>query len=261
MTQVKVLVLRTAGTNCDEETCHAFHLAGAQAERVHVNRLIEQPKLLADYQILSIPGGFSYGDDIAAGIILANQLIHHLRDTVKEFIDADKLVLGICNGFQVLVKAGLLPALPNGNHNGVLQQTTITINDSGKYEDRWVYLQPGTDKCIFINPNERIYIPIAHAEGKVCFTDDSVLQQVRDNGQVAFRYVDKDGQFGDFPVNPNGSTDHIAGLCDPTGRVLGLMPHPERHVHQTHHSHWTRPEAKNDHNGLSIFTNAVNYFQ
>ena len=261
MAQVKVIVLRTAGTNCDEETCHAFRLAGAAAERVHVNRLIEQPKLLRDYQILTIPGGFSYGDDIAAGKILANQLIHHFRDTVQEFIDADKLVLGICNGFQVLVKAGLLPALPNGNDNGTLQQTTITINDSGKFEDRWVYLQPGTDKCVFIDPKQRIYLPIAHAEGKVCFADDSVPQQVRDNAQIAFRYVDQDGHFGDYPVNPNGSADHIAGLCDSTGRVLGLMPHPERHVHPTHHPHWTRPKAQGDHNGLNIFTKAVNYFQ
>ncbi|MBN1845894.1 MAG: phosphoribosylformylglycinamidine synthase I, partial [Sedimentisphaerales bacterium] len=262
------IVLRTAGTNCDEETCHAFGLAGAATERVHVNRLIEEPQRLETYQILVLPGGFSYGDDIAAGKILANQLVHHFRNSVRAFIDAGGLVLGICNGFQVLVKAGLLPALPDGggdsgdkgDGNGSLRQATITYNDSGRFEDRWVYLEPATDKCVFIRPGERIFLPVAHGEGKVCFADEAILERVKAGGQVAFRYVDKDGHCGGFPVNPNGSTDHIAGLCDPTGRVLGLMPHPERHVHRTQHPCWTRDEAKHDRNGLSIFTNAIRYF-
>jgi len=230
-------------------------LSGASVERVHVNRLIEQPDLLAQYQIMAIPGGFSYGDDIAAGKILANQLIHHFQQEVREFIQADKLVLGICNGFQVLVKAGILPGQTNGTATG----TTITYNDSGKFEDRWVSLEPGTDKCVFIEPGQRIYLPVAHGEGKVCFVDESLLEQVQANNQVAFRYVDKDGKFGDYPVNPNGSTDHIAGLCDTTGRVMGWMPHPERFVHKTHHPRWTR-ETINQADGMSIFTNAVNYF-
>ncbi|MFC1783636.1 phosphoribosylformylglycinamidine synthase I [Planctomycetota bacterium] len=262
MTQVKVLVLRTAGTNCDEETCHAFELAGAEVQKVHVNRLIEDPKLLQGYQILALPGGFSYGDDIAAGKILANQLVHHFRDEVRAFIDADKLVIGICNGFQVLVMTGILPGLPDAEGNGSMLQATLACNDSGKFEDRWVYLQPSTDKCVFIEPDQRIYLPVAHGEGKLCFAEPEMLEQVKTNGQVAFRYVDAEGRFGDYPINPNGSTDHIAGLCDATGRVLGLMPHPERHVHRTHHPHWTRlteqePEKLN---GLKIFTNAVRYF-
>ena len=260
MAEIKVLVLRTAGTNCDQELCYAFEIAGAKAETVHVNRLIAEPNMMADFQILALPGGFSYGDDIAAGKILANQLIHHFREQVKQFIDSDKLVLGICNGFQVLVKAGILPGLPNANGNGVKLQTTITYNDSGKFEDRWVYLNPGTDKCVFIEPGRRVYLPIAHGEGKVCFADEAVLEKVRADGQAAFRYVDKDGNYSDYPVNPNGSTDHIAGLCDPTGRVLGLMPHPERFVHKTHHPRWTR-EQIDEPDGLSIFTNAVKYFK
>ena len=259
MTNVNVLVLRTAGTNCDLETCFAFELAGARAQRIHVNRLIENPDLLADYQILALPGGFSYGDDIAAGKILANQLIHHFRAQVQQFIGADKLVLGICNGFQVLVKAGLLPALTNGNDDSSLQQATITYNDSGKFEDRWTYLAPAADNCVFIEKDRRIYLPIAHGEGKVCFADDDILEKVKSAGQVAFRYVDQSGAFGSYPVNPNGSTDHIAGLCDPTGRVLGLMPHPERFVHRTHHPRWTR-ESVDDPDGLTIFKNAVKYF-
>ena len=263
MAQVKVLVLRTAGTNCDMETCHAFSLAGAVTERVHVNRLIEQPNLLADFQVLALPGGFSYGDDIAAGKILANQLIHHFREQVQQFITADKLVIGICNGFQVLVKAGLLGGLNNSSsgadQDATLQQATITYNDSGKFEDRWVYLAAGTDKCVFVNPGQRIYLPVAHGEGKVCFTDEHLKQQVIEAGQVAYRYVDGEGNIGAYPVNPNGSTDHIAGLCDSTGRVLGLMPHPERFVHKTHHPRWTR-ETIDQPDGLSLFINAVNYF-
>jgi phosphoribosylformylglycinamidine synthase len=257
MAEIRVLVLRTAGTNCDQEMCWAFEMAGAKAQTVHVNRLIDKPDVLADYQILALPGGFSYGDDIAAGKILANQLIHHFNDQVRQFIDADKLVLGVCNGFQVLVKAGILPGV---NHNGTKLHTTITYNDSGKFEDRWVYLEPGTDKCVFVDPGQRIYLPVAHGEGKVCFAREELLEQVKEDGQIAFRYVDKDGKFGDYPVNPNGSTDHIAGLCDPTGRVLGLMPHPERFVHRTHHPRWTREDVQQA-DGLNIFTNAVRYFE
>lgn len=262
MAQIKVLVLRTAGTNCDEETCHAFSLAGAVAERVHVNRLIERPQLLGEYQILALPGGFSYGDDISAGKILANQLVHHIRGAVEEFIAADKLVIGICNGFQVLVKAGILPNVNFVGSEGSTppaQQATITYNDGGKFEDRWVYLQGATDKCVFIERDQRIYLPIAHAEGKVCFANEELLDAVRSGGQVVFRYVDKTGEFGSYPVNPNGSTDHIAGMCDPTGRVLGLMPHPERFVHLSHHPRWTR-EKPEQADGLKIFINAVNYF-
>ncbi|MCP4707719.1 MAG: phosphoribosylformylglycinamidine synthase I [Planctomycetes bacterium] len=263
MAQVKVLVLRTAGTNCDQETVHAFHLANAHVEKVHVNRLIENPKLMENYQILALPGGFSYGDDIAAGKILANQLMHHFRNEVRQFIDSDKLVIGICNGFQVLVMTGILPGLPNARNNGSMLQATLACNDSGKFEDRWIYLQPGTDKCVFVEPNQRIYLPIAHGEGKLCFAQPELLEQAQAAGLVAFRYVDNEGQFGDYPINPNGSTDHIAGLCDTTGRVLGLMPHPERHVHKTHHPHWTRltDQERQQANGLTVFTNAVRYFE
>jgi len=259
MAQIKVLVLRTAGTNCDQETCYAFTLAGAVAETVHINQMIAQPELLQRYQILALPGGFSYGDDVAAGKILANQILHHFRHEVRRFIDNDKIVLGICNGFQVLVKAGILPGLAENNHKDIAQHATITYNDSGKFEDRWIYLQPGTDKCIFINPGQRIYLPIAHGEGKVCFARPEELQQITEKGQIAFRYVDKNGSYGAYPINPNGSTDHIAGLCDPTGRVLGLMPHPERFVHPTHHPRWTRQEITEP-DGRSIFINAVKYF-
>ncbi|MCF7958566.1 MAG: phosphoribosylformylglycinamidine synthase I, partial [Phycisphaerae bacterium] len=251
--------LRTAGTYCNLEMCHAFELAGAVTEEVHVNRLIENPKLMADYQILALPGGFSYGDDIAAGKILANQLEHHFSNEVREFIEADKLVLGICNGFQVLVKAGILPGLAVADGVKADQQATITYNDSGKFEDRWVWLEPATDKCVFIQPGQRVYIPVAHGEGKVCFATPEILKQAKANNQIAYRYVDQDGKSGDYPINPNGSLDHIAGLCDTTGRVMGMMPHPERFIHKTHHPRWTREKIEQP-DGLSVFTNAVKYF-
>ena len=260
MEKVKAVVLRAAGINCDLETECALQLAGADAERIHINRIIENPSLLKEYQILVFPGGFSYGDDVAAGKILANQVFHHLSECVKDFIADGKLVLGICNGFQVLVKAGILPAI-NSDGEIKLDQlpVSITDNDSGKFEDRWVYLEPGTDRCVFIEPKRRIYLPIAHAEGKVVTRDNDSLEKIKSNGHVAFRYVDADGNQGEFPINPNGSMDSIAGLTDTTGRVLGLMPHPERFVRHTQHPHWTRLGSDGDSDGMTIFNNAVSY--
>jgi len=256
MKKVKAIVLRAAGINCDRETEDALELAGTEAERVHINRIIEDKSALDQYQILVFPGGFSYGDDVAAGKILANQVVHHLYEPVQKFIDAGKLVLGICNGFQVLVKAGILP----GNENAEPQDTvTITYNDSGKFEDRWVYLAPQTEKCIFVEPGRQIYLPIAHAEGKVATKDEAALETLKSEGYVAFKYVDENGEEGPYPVNPNGSVDSIAGLTDTTGRVLGLMPHPERHVRPTQHPHWTRLKDRTDGDGMTIFENGVKY--
>lgn len=255
---VKAIVLRAAGINCDMETEYALELAGAEAERVHINRIIEDKKLLDKFQILVFPGGFSYGDDVAAGKILANQVVQHLSEVVQEFIDDGKLVLGICNGFQVLVKAGILPG---GGSAELQQEVTITYNDSGKFEDRWVYLAPQTEKCIFIEPGRQIYLPVAHAEGKVVTKDETTLEELKSQGHIAFKYVDENGQEGDYPVNPNGSVDSVAGLTDTTGRVLGLMPHPERHVRPTQHPHWTRLKDKTDADGMAIFSNAIKYIR
>ena len=260
MDNIRAVVLRAAGVNCDQETEYALQLAGAHAERMHINRLIEKPTLLDEFQILVFPGGFSYGDDVAAGKILANQIVHHLADAVRGFIENGKLVLGICNGFQVLVKTGILPGL-EAEHNLSLQDQAVSItnNDSGKFEDRWVYLEPATERCVFINPDKRIYLPIAHGEGKVVTRNEELLQKLKSGGHVAFRYVDADGNDGGFPVNPNGSMDSMAGLTDSTGRVMGLMPHPERFVHPTQHPHWTRlPDGKRA-DGRTIFENAVRY--
>ncbi len=267
MVKVKAIVLRAAGINCDTETQYALELAGAEAERIHINRVIEDKKLFERFHIIVIPGGFSYGDDVAAGKILANQIVHHLYEPLQKFIDDGKLVLGICNGFQVLVKAGILPGFKKDSRHQTpdsrpeTNPVTITNNDCGKFEDRWVYLAPQTKKCVFIEPGRQIYLPIAHGEGKVVTKDHASLEQLKSGGHIAFKYVDENGKEGGFPVNPNGSVDSIAGLTDTTGRVLGLMPHPERHVRHTQHPRWTRLKNNKDADGMTIFNNAFRYIQ
>ncbi len=258
MAKVKVLVLRAAGTNCNKETVFAFEQAGAASETVHINRLRETPDLLNNYQVLVIPGGFSYGDDISAGKIFAVRLRHELGDRLSEFVQGDKLVLGICNGFQVLVKTGLLPEPElKGEFS---QKVTLSDNDSGKYEDRWVWLKSCSKKCKFINAGEMIHIPVAHGEGKFIPRDDQVLKQLHEKDQVVFRYVDEQGNPGSFPINPNGSVDDIAGICDPSGKIFGLMPHPERHIDVTQSPNQTTFKGKAKSGGMKIFEKAVKYF-
>ena len=263
MADVNVLVLRAAGTNCDREAVHAFELAGAKVRSLHINAVLARPEALGEFQILTLPGGFSYGDDVAAGKILANQLLHHLAGRLRDFVQADKLIIGICNGFQVLVKARLLPGdLPSQSDvpaNG--QMVTLTYNDSNKFEDRWVYLEACSSKCVFMQAPARIYLPVAHGEGKFVAADPAVLKSLNDNDQIAFRYTTADGAEPEYPANPNGSMEHIAGITDPTGKILGLMPHPERHVHRTHHPQWTRQKSDREPDGLAVFSNAVGYFK
>lgn len=251
----RVLVLRAPGANCDEETHYAFELAGAQPERVHINRLRENPELLHRFQILVVPGGFTYGDDVAAGKILANQLSVFLGDTLRTFRDREKLILGICNGFQTLLKAGLL--VPPDEDGPI---ATLAHNDSGKFEDRWVHLQAKPGRCVFLRGCERLHLPVAHGEGKFLCRKEWMLEGLDQAGQIVLKYVDAAGKPGPFPVNPNGSQGDAAGLCDATGRVLGLMPHPERHVLPTQHPRWTREGLKQEGEGLAIFRNAVAYF-
>ena len=251
---VGALVLRTAGTNCDHETAYAFEKVGAAAERIHINRILEKPNLLSEFQILALPGGFSYGDDLGSGKILANELRFRLEAQLSRFIEDGKLIIGICNGFQVLVKAGFLPAL-----DGHEQEATLTFNDSNRFEDRWVYLRAETAKSVWVKEGQGCYLPVAHGEGKFIPRDDGLLQRLKDVGQVVFRYVGPDGENAGYPWNPNGSTDDIAGICDPTGRIFGLMPHPERHVEPTHHPRWTREGLQEEGDGVGIFRNAVEY--
>jgi phosphoribosylformylglycinamidine synthase len=257
MATPKALVLRAAGTNCDRETLFALEQAGFAAERIHVFRIMENPAALAGFQMLVIPGGFSYGDDVAAGKILANQMIHRLAEPLNEFVAAGKLVLGICNGFQVLIKSGLLP-WAKVDPSAVQCDATLAWNDTGRFEDFWIHLRSDSDKCVFLPKGEVVALPIAHGEGKFVPADDSVLARLRDGDQLALRYCDAAGQPGGYPINPNGSIDDVAGLCDPTGRVLGLMPHPERFVDITHHPQWTRGQVKRA-DGKLFFQHAQEY--
>ncbi len=253
MTRVRVIVVRTAGINCDRETVHAWQLAGADPELVHVDRLVEAPGRLDQAQILTVPGGFSYGDDIAAGIILANQFRHHLMDALYRFLEKGKLVLGICNGFQVLLKAGLLPGWDGP------PQVTLTFNDSSRFEARWVRLRVDSERCCFLPRETTLRLPVAHAEGKIVVRDDHTLTTLRNDGHIALRYVDPPHEAPSYPADPNGSVDHIAALTDRTGQVLGLMPHPERFVDPTHDPVWTRGSG-GEPDGLIVFRSAVARF-
>jgi phosphoribosylformylglycinamidine synthase len=278
----RVLILRAPGTNCDGETAHAFSLVGGQVDVLHVNRLLEEQNLCRQYQILCIPGGFSFGDDIASGRIFANLLKHHLADALAEFKAAGKLILGICNGFQVLIQTKMLLDDRAG------QQTTLAWNRSGKFEDRWVYLRADGTRCLFLAGIDTMYLPVAHGEGRFATASVAVLDQLESAGQLVLRYTaapehtSPKPQRGDaerasaeplhhpvpsrqspapYPVNPNGAERNIAGICDSTGRVFGLMPHPERHVDPTQHPRWTRGESKTPGDGLQIFENAVAFFR
>ncbi|MBU1124999.1 MAG: phosphoribosylformylglycinamidine synthase I [Candidatus Omnitrophica bacterium] len=262
MRRPKVCILRTAGTNCDKETAAAFARVGADAELVHINRLIGKERRLSEFQIFALPGGFSYGDDIAAGKILANELKNLLAQDLRGFIDDGKLIIGICNGFQILVKTGLLP----GN-DSFTQEATLAINDSAKFEDRWVYLRAperqsarAPEKCIWTKGlPEIIYLPVAHGEGKFIAKDRKVLARLKKKRQIVFQYCDAQGELSAYPANPNGSQEHIAGICDSTGRILGLMPHPERHMDAMQHPRFRAMQGSKEGDGLQIFRNGVEY--
>ena len=257
----RVLILRAPGSNCDQETAFAFQTAGGKPEIVHLNRLLENPKLAEGFQILAIPGGFSYGDDLSAGRIFANQMRHHLRGCLEEFKAAGKLIIGICNGFQILIKSGVL--LPDRADEPI---ATLTLNAGGRFEDRWIHLRTVSDQCVFLRGIERMYLPIAHAEGQFIARDAATLERLDAAGQLVLRYaMPPDSRLPTpdsllpFPHNPNGAQLNVAGLCDETGRVFGLMPHPERHIDPTQHPRWTR-ERHDRGDGLAVFENAVRFF-
>lgn len=270
MTPSRVCILFTDGINCDAETSTAFAMAGGRPEHVHVNQLRDGSRQLSDFQILAISGGFSYGDDIRAGQILATELVTMLVCQLREFVERGGLILGICNGFQVLVRTGLLPFNTIGQTS-----VSLTVNTSGKFECRWVRLGVENTRCVFTCDMEhegttvpspqglrtlwgRIELPVAHKEGKF-IADSDTIARIEREGLVALRYDDADGIATTYPKNPNGSINGIAGVCDATGRILGLMPHPERFVVPTQHPNWRRPGYVAPY-GLRFFQNAVKFF-
>jgi phosphoribosylformylglycinamidine synthase subunit PurQ / glutaminase len=266
---VRALVLCGYGLNCDHETAHALHLAGARADRVHINSLIDGSVSLEEYHIMVFVGGFSWGDDHGAGVIQAVRMKTRIGDHLLAFIDAGKLVMGICNGFQTLVNLGLLPG-SNGDYR--TRSVALLYNDCGNFRDQWVHLRVDpASPCIFTRDLDRMELPVRHGEGKF-YAAPSIIEQLVTNGQVALRYAGADGGPADgrFPDNPNGSVGDIAGICDDTGRVFGLMPHPESFNHWTTHPDWTRIQDRARREGrrvgegptpgIQMFINAVNYF-
>lgn len=270
MKQVNALVLTGFGLNCDVETAYAFELAGAKAQKVHINSLVSGDVKLKDFHILTFGGGFSWGDDHGAGVIQALKLKNHIGRDLLDFIDQGKLVIGICNGFQALVNLGLLPGL-DGDYTK--RSVSVTYNDCGNFRDQWVNLAANSNSpCVFTRNVSTVEYPVRHGEGKF-IADPEVIKTLINNNQIVFQYADKNGKpaQGDFPANPNGSMEDIAGICDPTGKVFGLMPHPEAYNHMTNHPDWTRKVQKLKREGriadkeltpgIQLFKNGVDYIR
>jgi phosphoribosylformylglycinamidine synthase I len=244
----RVIVLRASGSNCDREAVAAWRHAGADCDLVHINELLRGDRRLEDYHVLTIPGGFTYGDDLGAGRLLANDLRFRLRDQVERFVQDDRLVLGICNGFQVLVKSGLLP------------DATLYLNDSGQFECRWIHLKNvNRGSCPWVEGLGIMYLPVAHGEGKFIPRNQAVLDEMGREDRIVFQYVDSKGELVDYPGSPAGSVANVGGVCDRSGRILGLMPHPERHFLCHQHPRWLRRDAGQAGDGLALFENALRH--
>ncbi len=255
----KVLIFFAAGFNTEAETKDCFERAGAEVDVVHINAIVKAPEQLKQYDILVVPGGFSYGDDIGSGVVFANQLRTLLRKQIETFLDNGGLMLGVCNGFQVIMKAGLLTS-PDG-HFEERPSATLTWNQSARYEDRWVRLKVTGGRTPWLPDDGGIECPVRHAEGRFVPRDAATLKRLRDNGQLVLHYADERWQPATrFPENPNGSEEAVAGICSASGQVLGLMPHAECHTYYWHHPHWTRDNTQTlrDTNGLKLFQAGVN---
>jgi phosphoribosylformylglycinamidine synthase I len=273
----KVAVLFGFGINCDHETKAVFELVGAEAERVHVNRFVSGDTDLSAFDILAVPGGFSFGDHLGSGRLLGNRMRFAMREALQRFVEDGKPIIGICNGFQVLVKTGLLPGPESGSPPDFIQRGSLTLNDSGRYEDRWVTLEfDPNSPCIWTKGVTRMECPVRHGEGKYVMPTVEDLDRLAANHQLTVRYVDPSSPPGEgitdtplaYPLSPNGSMRNIAGICDSTGLVFGLMPHPEaiyaRWLHPNHTS-TAAPSSPGtaldgwEGEGLQLFRNAVEY--
>jgi phosphoribosylformylglycinamidine synthase subunit PurQ / glutaminase len=271
MTKVKALVITGFGINCEEEMAAAYRLAGAEAEIVHLNDIFSEKKSIHDYDIMNFPGGFSFGDDLGSGKVLSNKMkFKKLKsgklffNDIKDFLNKGKFVFGVCNGFQFLVKMGLLPNIGNDFD----QQVTLTGNNSGKYEDRWVHIKVNENsKTPFLKGIQKLFVPVRHGEGKMIFKNKEMMEIVRQKNLNCLTYCDEDGNETDeYPLNPNGSDLNCAGLTNETGRVFGLMPHPEAFLSLYNHPNWGQlkrenPDISEDGEGLQIFMNIVEHIK
>ncbi|HHN74467.1 MAG TPA: phosphoribosylformylglycinamidine synthase subunit PurQ [Acidobacteria bacterium] len=254
----KVLIPVGLGLNCEAETAHAFRSLGVEPDLVHLTDLFAQrgPRPLADYQVIAFIGGFSYGDHVAGGLVLATRLRAHLADDLRDFLDRGGLAIGICNGFQTLVRLGLLPGPDSGAHDFV-QRADLGPNDRLGYRDAWVRLRVEPDtRCLWTRGLESVELPARHGEGKFLTEPAQLVDQLAEDGRVALRYVDAAGRPTEqWPWNPNGSAGGIAGICDRSGRVFGLMPHPDAFLHPWHHPDWRRQRAPEtlEPAGLALF--------
>jgi phosphoribosylformylglycinamidine (FGAM) synthase-like amidotransferase family enzyme len=267
--KVKAIVLTGNGTNCEMEMAQACKMAGADVvDIIHISQLLYGEKRLDDYSFLNLPGGFLDGDDLGSAKAGANRFLNakvmgsrdFLLDQLLKFIHAGNLILGVCNGFQLMIKLGLLPAL-EGNYTG--QSATLTYNDSGRFEDRWVYLKANAKSpCVYTRGIYISYLPVRHGEGKFIPQSSSILRQIEAKNICALQYCESEGLPAmDYPANPNGSINSIAGICDESGRLFGLMPHPEAYLHRVNHPRWTREKLPEEGHGLLIFRNAVNFIR
>ncbi len=257
---IRAIVIHATGTNRDLEAAQALEKAGALAEIVHLNQLRNGEKRWTDYQLLAIPGGFSYADALGAGKLLALDLMAYFAQEMKNFVESGKPVIGICNGFQALVKAGILPSSSWKQDGHTQVQATLTFNGRGHFECRWVTLAPVSERCIWTRGlREPVECPVAHGEGNFIAADPDRIEQLRAHGQIALIYARPDGSPAGrvYPYNPNDSTADIAGVCNPQGNVLGLMPHPEDHIYAAQHPRWSR--GARGRSGLPLFANGVRY--
>lgn len=253
--KTNAILISGFGINCEHETAHSIRKAGGEADIIHLNKLMDGPALLQTYNLLVVPGGFSYADHLGAAKVLSNKIYYKLKEQLNIFINDGKLILGICNGFQVLAKMGILP------YANFEQSFTLTSNDSGKFEGRWVRLKINNNSpCIFTKDIDYLDLPVRHGEGKFIPKNQEVLFDILNNNLYPVQYVNGRGKLAGYPFNPNGSLQNIAGICDKSGRIFGLMPHPEAFNHYTNYPYWNGRKPDNG-KGLKIFSNAVKYIE
>lgn len=263
----KAIVITGNGTNCEREAAEACRLGGFDASIVHFADILAGDVTLDDFHFLNLTGGFLDGDDLGSAMVQANRLKYavigkgeRVADQLDRFVEAGKPVLGVCNGFQLMIKMGLLPGI-EGSRERV---ATLTFNDSGRFEDRWVtLLVDSSSPCIFTRDLTNVSLPVRHGEGKFVVRDQTALEEMQSRRLVAARYMDPNTSKPtmDYPLNPNGSVDAVAGICSPSGLLFGLMPHPEAYLHRVNHPRWTREDLPDEGMGITFFRNAYDYLR